>query len=160
MLGSMTTNRAPVSATASSSTPTCSGNCNNSPESFTSRGRTKTRPRSARSASSRGRIVSSSSSSPLRTRALAGPAPELPSGIGRPVLRRAQRSKATSDFPRPGSPSRIASLPSGSRPGHSQATARGVSSLTGFARITKRLSSGELSGLRRGRGRPVHRACR
>src|SRR6185437_15985453 len=39
-----------------------------------------------------------------------------------PVLRRAQRSSVTSDLPRPGSPSRIASLPSASRPGHNHDT--------------------------------------
>src|SRR5262249_42714694 len=47
-----------------------------------------------------------------------------PSGKGWPVLRRAQRSRATRDLPRAGSPSRMASLPSAKRPGQSQATGR------------------------------------
>jgi len=53
-------------------------------------------------------------SSPLRTMEVAGPEEAVPSGRGRPVLRRAHRSSATRDLPRPGSPSRMASLP---RPG-------------------------------------------
>src|SRR5438105_2373038 len=43
---------------------------------------------------------------------------------GRPVLRRAQRSSVTKDFPTPGSPSRMANLPKGRRPGHSQEMGR------------------------------------
>jgi len=82
----------------------------------------------------RGRMVSAALSSALRTMELAGPAPLLPSGNGAPVLRRAHRSSVSSDLPRPGSPSRIAGLPRARRPGQSQATARGVSSLTGRSR--------------------------
>src|SRR5207245_386964 len=50
---------------------------------------------------------------------IARPGPRLPSGSGRPVLSRAHRSRQTRDFPIPGSPSKMANLPSGRRPGHS-----------------------------------------
>src|SRR5262249_8526463 len=53
------------------------------------------------------------------------------------LRRRAQRSKAKSDFPIPGSPSSIASFPSAERPGHNQSSERASNWLTG-SRETER----------------------
>jgi hypothetical protein len=76
--------------------------------------RMKTRSRSAPRACSRGRMVSSAPSSPLMIRHETGPEPALPSGSGRPVLRRAQSS-----------------FPSAKRPGHNYSSERASNWLTG-----------------------------
>src|SRR5260370_41856978 len=52
-----------------------------------------------------------------------------PSGITPSLLTRAARSKSRVDLPNPGSPSRMASLPSGSQLGHSHAAGLGCTSL-------------------------------
>jgi hypothetical protein len=131
MIGSITTRRAPVRTRAQSRTPTCAGKRSGSRTAPVLRCRTKTRSRSAPRACSRGRMVSSAPSSPLRTMAVPDPGPGDPSGKGRPVLSRAQRSRVSSDLPRPGSPSRMANLPRASRPGQSQSIPHGVNWLTG-----------------------------
>src|SRR5438105_15187243 len=63
---------------------------------------------------------------------LAGSPPPEPSGMGLPVVMRAQRSSVARDLPRPGSPSNMASLPSARRLGQSQLTVRLFSRLRGI----------------------------
>src|SRR5262249_16105829 len=55
-----------------------------------------------------------------------------PSGKGRPVLSRAHRSRASSDLPTSGSPSRMTSLPSGMRPCQIQETFSATTWLPGL----------------------------
>src|SRR5262249_27233682 len=88
----------------------------------------------------RGPTVSAASSSPLKTRAAARPGPGLPSGEGRPGLRRAERAGAVRGLPRAGSPSRVGSVPRGRGPRPNQGTGRVTTSLNG--RMTRDGSSG------------------
>jgi hypothetical protein len=91
-------------------------------------------------------MVSSALSSPFRMMAVAGPGLGLPSAKAAPLLRRAHRSRVISDFPRSGSPSSSAGLPSGRRPGQSQATSRGWTWLT--RRKGREVGGGGAGGMR------------
>ena len=104
------------------------------------------RDRSAPAASSRGRIVSARSSSPLKIRTFPGrpPSSSFEGGISAPRLDPGgQLQRASVDLPTPGSPSRIVTLPSGTRPSQSQWTGSGltVARFVNDARLTAPIPS-------------------
>jgi len=92
-------------------------------------GTTRIRVKSAPAASRRGTMVSAAPSSALRrTTPARAHSAIVPSGMGAPFDTRAAKPILTRLLPRPGSPSRIVSFPSGSRAGQSQPTFCGLMS--------------------------------
>ncbi len=154
MSGSMTSSRAPRSATAASRAGRSSGSSGgrSSPSSPVTAARVNSRLATPPAAASRGRMVSSSPSSAERmTDAATGPT--APSGMSPSRLRRAARSSSRVDLPTPGSPSRTVSLPRGIQPGQSHSTGRDTTALRGRRRawVDGRLGMGRLAVVGTGR---------